>query len=281
MLPCLGQAPFVNMSEQSKPITSQYFSGTLTTSECAIEISIVSIWDGEGVTTSLTIAEGGEQPHKAVLQLIRNHDSDLSEIGGGVQFSRLPFETAGGTQMREMAHLNEQQSSLLLTYMRNNEIVQSFKKRLIRAFYEKLQSPVSAVIDYEDPLFFSNLISQGAVRVMQLTDANAALEQKVALMEPKAVFHDTVVEAPDSISVSETAKFMGTGRNRLLAFMRRIRWVSRYNEPYQENIELGLLDVKVGSFKHPDHGLKQSVAPLVTGKGLAEIQKLWAQDQLT
>lgn len=75
-------------------------------------------------------ADGTSTQHKNVMELVRTYLSDLEEFRG-VAFQTLPFETAGGTQKREVAILNEQQSTLLLTYMRNSEIVRAFKKRLL------------------------------------------------------------------------------------------------------------------------------------------------------
>ncbi|WP_068635026.1 Rha family transcriptional regulator [Thauera butanivorans] len=90
---------------------------------------------GELVTTSLAIAEGTEVEHKNVLGLVRKYADDLDEFGR-VAFETRPFETAGGMQRQEIAFLNEPQSTLLLTYMRNSDIVRGFKKALVRAFFE-------------------------------------------------------------------------------------------------------------------------------------------------
>ncbi|QCK18581.1 hypothetical protein FORC88_1431 [Salmonella enterica subsp. enterica serovar Typhimurium] len=46
-----------------------------------------------------------------------------------------PFQTDGGMQKQEIALLNEQQTTLLITYMRNNEVVREFKKRLVAEFF--------------------------------------------------------------------------------------------------------------------------------------------------
>ncbi len=46
-----------------------------------------------------------------------------------------PFQTDGGMQKQEIALLNEQQTTLLITYMRNNEVVREFKKRLVYEFF--------------------------------------------------------------------------------------------------------------------------------------------------
>lgn len=94
---------------------------------------------GELVTTSLAIADGTENDHASVIRLVRTYLDDLQEFGG-VGFEIDSFDTAGGTQAREVAVLNEQQSTLLITYMRNNEIVRKFKKALVKAFYELKQA---------------------------------------------------------------------------------------------------------------------------------------------
>ncbi len=86
------------------------------------------------MTTSLAVAEGVGNPHKSVIQLIRLNIGDFEDFGR-VAFQMLPFETLGGTQKREVAILNEQQATLLMTYMRNNDVVRAFKKRLVKEFY--------------------------------------------------------------------------------------------------------------------------------------------------
>ena len=100
--------------------------------------SIVTLSGGMPVVSSTAIAEGIGREHESVIKLIRRNLGDFEEFGG-VGFEIRPFETAGGTQNREIALLNEQQATLLMTYMRNNEVVRAFKKRLVRAFYEMAQ----------------------------------------------------------------------------------------------------------------------------------------------
>lgn len=100
--------------------------------------NIVSITNGETVTTTSAIALGTDNEHASVILLVRKYQSDMEDFGG-VRFEIEPFETAGGTQQREVAILNEQQSTLLLTYMRNSDIVRAFKKRLVKEFWEMAQ----------------------------------------------------------------------------------------------------------------------------------------------
>lgn len=110
---------------------------------------------------------------------------------------------------------------------------------------------------------------------LESEEARQLAEAKVAELTPKALFHDQVVAAPDALSVGEAAKILGTGRTRLMAHLRQIGWLTRYNEPYQERIAAGLMDVKLSRYwEHPEQGLKRSVTPLITGKGLAKLRAL-------
>lgn len=92
---------------------------------------IVYFDGGDAVTTSMAIADGVRNPHSSVIRLVRDNISDLMEFG----LLDFKSESSGG-RPTEYAILNEQQATLLLTYMRNNDIVRRFKKALIKAFYE-------------------------------------------------------------------------------------------------------------------------------------------------
>lgn len=98
-------------------------------------MSIVTLTGDKATTTTLEIAQGTGQDHASVIKLVRNYQSDLEEFGR-VGFEIQPFETAGGIQQREFATLNEHQATLILTYMRNSEIVRKFKKRLVTEFFK-------------------------------------------------------------------------------------------------------------------------------------------------
>lgn len=97
-------------------------------------MQLVEIKKLDLVTNSAVIASGVMKDHKPVIQLIRKYKSDLEEFGR-VEFEMRPFQTDGGMQKQEIALLNEQQTTLLITYMRNNEVVREFKKRLVYEFF--------------------------------------------------------------------------------------------------------------------------------------------------
>jgi len=235
--------------------------------------NIVTLNDtGCPVTTSLAIAEGVGNPHSSVIKLIRQNTSDLEEFG----LLDFKSESTGG-RPTEYAILNEQQSTLLLTYMRNNDVVRAFKKQLVKAFFELAQQRQAPAVQNLSRLEILQLAMQSEEERLRLEQEKKQLEHQIEEEAPRVAFAKQVEVAPDAISVAKAAKILGTGQRRLFAFLRSIGWVTRRNEPYQAKIEAGYLDVKLGSWSHPDHGLQQSVTTLVTGKGLAKLQKLWAE----
>ncbi|HZK85706.1 MAG TPA: Rha family transcriptional regulator [Desulfosporosinus sp.] len=83
-------------------------------------------------TTSKVIAEHGRVQHETVVRLISKYENDLKEFG------ILRFEIGeikGRGQPEKVYHLNEQQATLLITYMKNTLPVRQFKKALVRQFY--------------------------------------------------------------------------------------------------------------------------------------------------
>uniref|UniRef100_UPI00115D0613 Rha family transcriptional regulator n=2 Tax=Bacteria TaxID=2 RepID=UPI00115D0613 len=88
----------------------------------------------EPFTTSKIIAEYAEIEHRAVRQLIRTYEKDLNEFG------KTTFEMSkinkGRGRKKKFYHLNEEQATLLITYLDNTEPVRRFKKALVRQFYD-------------------------------------------------------------------------------------------------------------------------------------------------
>lgn len=89
---------------------------------------------GEPYTTSEIIAAGAEIQHHAVQQLISTYRQDFEEFGQ-VAFEMRAVKYSRGTNYEKIYHLNEQQATLLMTYLKNTEVVRAFKKELVRQFY--------------------------------------------------------------------------------------------------------------------------------------------------
>lgn len=88
----------------------------------------------EPFTTSEVIAECAGVKRDTVQKLVQRHEKDLREFGR-VGFEIRALQTRGGQQMAKIYHLNEQQVTLLLTFLRNTAVVIEFKKELVRQFF--------------------------------------------------------------------------------------------------------------------------------------------------
>ena len=93
-------------------------------------MQLVEIQKLDLVTTSMAIADGVKRDHDTIIKIDRNR-LDLEEFG------KVGFEIRAGYNNAKVrvATLNEQQTTLLITYMRNNEVVRAFKKRLVAEFF--------------------------------------------------------------------------------------------------------------------------------------------------
>lgn len=270
------------MNTQSIPVNTPIGVATrFVNSENVSRTEIVSLVDGEAVTTTLAIAAGCEVDHASVIKLARTYQSDLQEFG----LLDFKSESTGG-RPTEFALLNEQQSTLILTYMRNSTIVREFKKRLVKDFWRLVHAkPTFDYAALNDPRTLLALLTDNVKKVValeadntELSQENLMLEQKVAADAPKAAFFDAVTVTHETYSVAEAAKLIGTGQNRLMAFLRQRRWVTlRKNEPMQGPIESGYLTAKLSTFEHPENGKTTVATPRVTGKGLTKLQALWAR----
>lgn len=117
--------------------------------------SLAFIQNGVAVTSSFIISEGVAIQHKNVLELIKKYVDDLKTFGN-VLFETESFKTAGGTQRREIAILNEPQTTLLLTFFKNTEIVRRFKVALVQKFYELREQLYDKSVQHEDSSLISN-----------------------------------------------------------------------------------------------------------------------------
>ncbi|EOH81643.1 Rha family transcriptional regulator [Enterococcus casseliflavus] len=83
-------------------------------------------------TTSEVIADHAEVAHHSVTRLIRDYAKDLEEFGIiGFEIHKLD----GRGRPRKIYRLNEEQATLLITYLDNTEPVRAFKKELVKQFF--------------------------------------------------------------------------------------------------------------------------------------------------
>ncbi|RRJ96791.1 phage regulatory protein/antirepressor Ant [Opitutaceae bacterium TAV4] len=241
--------------------------------------SLVFLKDGLAVTTSLAIADGTQNQHKNVLELVRTYRADIEEFGR-VAFETRPFETAGGTQNREVALLNEQQATLLLTYMRNSDVVRSFKKALVKMFWEMAKAQRQSVTD---PLAVLNDPAQMRSLLLNYTERVLALESTVATQAPKVEALDRIAtRTGGTLCITDAAKALQMGVKALFDWLSANRWI--YRRPggkswlgYQDRVQSGLLEHKIATILvEGEERIREQV--LVTAKGLARLAEIHGKE---
>ena len=94
--------------------------------------NLVELKGNDVFTTSMIIAEGTNNEHESVTALIKKYQSDFKEFGK-ICFTDLKSGKRG--RPTRIYQINEEQATLLVTYLDNNEIVRKFKIELVRQFY--------------------------------------------------------------------------------------------------------------------------------------------------
>lgn len=105
----------------------------------------------------------------------------------------------------------------------------------------------------------------------------AAKDKQIEEMKPKALFADAVATSHTSILVGELAKILKQngiemGQKRLFAWLREKGYLIKrqgtdYNMPTQKAMELGLFEIKEGSYVNGSGVNITTKTPKVTGKG--------------
>ncbi len=105
----------------------------------------------------------------------------------------------------------------------------------------------------------------------------AAKDKQIEAMKPKVVFADAVATSHTSILVGELAKILkqngiDMGQKRLFAWLREKGYLIKrqgtdYNMPTQKAMELGLFEIKEGSYVNGSGVNITTKTPKITGKG--------------
>jgi hypothetical protein len=81
-------------------------------------------------TLSNIIAKGVKVKHNSITRTVRKHENDFEEFGK-LGFKIRPSDSG---QSEKIYKLNEDHAILLITYLKNTDIVREFKKALVREF---------------------------------------------------------------------------------------------------------------------------------------------------
>jgi len=98
---------------------------------------LIKIKNKECFIDSEGLADLAEIERRSITRLIKNHYPDLEEFG--VMGFEITKPTEQGGRPKTLYTLNEQQATLLTTFMRNSPKVKDFKKKLVREFFTMRQ----------------------------------------------------------------------------------------------------------------------------------------------
>lgn len=96
--------------------------------------NVVHVAHGKPFTTSLVIAENCKIQHKNAIKLIRKYQPDFQEFGLLAFQTRARLKGQHGGGNTEIALLNEDQATYLITMFKNTDIVRKFKLTLVKEF---------------------------------------------------------------------------------------------------------------------------------------------------
>ncbi|MDY3675438.1 MAG: phage antirepressor KilAC domain-containing protein [Catenibacterium mitsuokai] len=116
-----------------------------------------------------------------------------------------------------------------------------------------------------------------AKALIEAQNVLAAKDKQIEQMKPKVVFADAVATSHTSILVGELAKILKQngiemGQKRLFAWLREKGYLIKrqgtdYNMPTQKSMELGLFEIKEGSYVNGSGVNITTKTPKITGKG--------------
>lgn len=234
--------------------------------------------DGVAVVDTITIAEGVQVQHKNILELIRKYLPDFEDFGR-VAFETQPFETAGGTQKREIAWLTEDQTTLLFTFLKNTEIARKLKIRLVKAFREareeiaRLQQPPT-LPDFTNPAIAARAWAEQY-------EKNQALIEQSKIDAPKVKWCDRVIAANEHMTITQAAKTLGYPPRKFKDYLRQIGFIyTNADTPMQEQIKTGRAVLRYAHYTSSEGNPVEKPYTHITSKGLKWLYEKLVNDGL-
>ena len=208
---------------------------------------------GKDVAEALGYAE----PRSAVSKKVDDADRGVAEM-----------ETPSGS--RNMTIINES-GLYALIFGSKLESAQKFKRWVTSEVLPALRKTGQYQVK---ELSGQELMAKALIEAQNVL---AAKDKQIEEMKPKALFADAVATSHTSILVGELAKILkqngiDMGQKRLFAWLREKGYLIKrqgtdYNMPTQKAMELGLFEIKEGSYVNGSGVNITTKTPKVTGKG--------------
>lgn len=231
---------------------------------------VVTARDGEALTNSRDVAAYFGKEHRSVLASIDNLLSQESDLGLH-DFMHTPYvEQSTGQTYRSFDMTRDGFTLLAMGFTGASAL--KWKRQYIAAFNameSELRQQSGANVHYMVPRSLPEALRLAA----DLAETVETQKARIEADKPKVDFHDHVAEAINCQTIDEVAKVLGTGQNRLFAWLRDAAMLKPGNLPYQRFVDEGYFRVVERQFKDKRGESHTYTRTLVTGKGLAYIQK--------
>jgi anti-repressor protein len=181
----------------------------------------------------------------------------MSEYGftAGVDFSPVLTESTGGRPATDHAMTLDMAKELAM--LQRNE-----RGKQARQYFIAVEK------EYNSP-------EKTMARALLMADRQIKeMGAKLAIAAPKAEGYDHLMASGDAISIGKLAQTLGTGQNRLFAFLRGQGVLKDDNLPYQLHIDAGRFRV-IEQTWGPTDSPHISHKTLVTAKGQDYIRRIW------
>lgn len=226
---------------------------------------------GTPVTDSLKVAQVFGRMHKNVIRSIREILMSANLLANQQTFCKTSYRDTQGKEQPMYLMTREGFCALVMRW--NGEKANQFKMAFIELFSRMEQAiramqPTTPAI----PQTFAEALRLAANQAEQIEAQQKQLEAQA----PKVLFAQSVETSSSSILVGELAKLMkqngvDIGEKRLFVWLRENEYLcsygSRYNQPTQKAMDLGLFEMKKTSITKPNGDVMVATTTKVTGKG--------------
>ena len=181
--------------------------------------------------------------------------------------------------------MNEEQSALLLAYMRNSEIVRQFKKALIRDFFNMRRALAApALPNFADPAAAARAWADEVEAKRALARKAAQLEHQVADQAPAVAGLKLIADASGSMCFRDAAATLNMRQCDLMDYLVSKKWGYEREgavgyKAYRNRLQA--LDLRYNTFPYESKTTGEPKARRqvrITNKGLAALAKMIAAE---
>lgn len=236
--------------------------------------------DGIAVVDTITIAEGVQVQHKNILELVRKYPSDFEAFGPIAFETRKgkPLPQGGFAKATEIAWLNEDQTTLLFTFLKNTEIARKLKLTLVKAFRAVRDELAKA---QQKAIAIPQSLPEALRLAADLAEKNQQLIEQAKIDTPKAQWCDRVTAANEHMTITQAAKTLGYPPRKLKDYLRQIGFIyAGADTPMQDQIKTGRAVLRYAHYTTSDGNPVEKPYTHITTKGLKWLYERMVKDGL-